>query len=184
LNEGRWPHLDGLVPLTKTFDPEVFVRGLAEWPDLDLQGKHPVLTSLLGDVFFAAQDGYWYLSTIDGSLTDRGPDRDALVCAISTPMKARISGCTELSPCRPTRRGVTITEQQVYVFAPHPVFTGRFDPELIIAMDLVIAMSVIAQALAQTDREKRPWRQLGDYRTTTHTLVGRAWPPAPPALHF
>jgi hypothetical protein len=48
------------------------------------------------------------------------------------------------------RRGVQLAEPQVYVFAPHPMFTGKFDLETITAMDFPVAISVIAQVMTKT----------------------------------
>lgn len=135
--------------LTKSFEPAVFVKALAEWDWVDFAGKVPILTSLFGDVFFAAPDGYWFLSTMDGTLTRPWADRGALVTALDTPQGQDewLLGGLAMSA---ERRGVHLAEPQVYVFAPHPVLTGKIDAETIVAMDFPIVMSVIAQSLAHS----------------------------------
>jgi hypothetical protein len=134
------------VILTKSFEPAVFAHALAEWTWVDLSNKTPVLASLFGDVFFAAPDGYWFLSTIEGTLTRPWASRDALVAALDSPegQDEWLLGGLAMSA---HQRGVQLVEPQVYVFAPHPVLTGKFEVETIMAMDFPIAMSVNAQIL-------------------------------------
>jgi hypothetical protein len=66
------------VLLTKVFSDEQFERALDSWEWIGLDEKKPVLASLFGDVFFASKDGWWFLDLIEGSLTHRWLDRDAL----------------------------------------------------------------------------------------------------------
>jgi len=57
------------VLLTKTFDGATYARALEDWSWLELKGKTPVLSSLFGDVFLQDSTGYWFLDTLDGSLS-------------------------------------------------------------------------------------------------------------------
>ena len=130
--------------LTKSFDSAVFVRALAPWWWLDTAGKTPVLSSLFGDVFFEATEGYWYLDVVEGTISREWPSRAALVAELDSEdgqdrwlMGALAIGAHE--------RGTVLAAEEVYVFAPPPILTGIFDVETIMAMDFPTAMAVAAQ---------------------------------------
>jgi hypothetical protein len=57
------------MELRKSFDAEQYAEGLESWSAIDFRGKSPVLTSLFGDLFFASEDGYWFLDVVTGELT-------------------------------------------------------------------------------------------------------------------
>ena len=132
--------------LTRIFDDEIFDRALGEWTWLDFTNKKPIMSSLFGDLFFVGPDGYWFLSIFDGRLTREWPNRDALVAALNSQSGADewLTGTLAMAA---DRRGVTLADGQVYAFAPHPVFTGKFDIGSIMALDLVVAHTVAGQAL-------------------------------------
>ena len=53
-----------------SFTPEQFAHGLESWQWASVGTKTPLFTSPFGDVFFRAEDGFfWWLDTIEGSLT-------------------------------------------------------------------------------------------------------------------
>jgi hypothetical protein len=52
------------MELTRSFSADQFARALESWDWADIQGKQPLFTSPFGDVFFQAQDGFWFRSRL------------------------------------------------------------------------------------------------------------------------
>lgn len=57
---------------------------LESWDWADIQGKQPLFTSPFGDVFFQAQDGFWFLDLLEGTLARPWSDADALQAELNT----------------------------------------------------------------------------------------------------
>jgi len=55
--------------VTKSFDQEAFAQALESWEWLGLRRKRPVLASLFGDVILQDTSGYWFLDTVEGTLS-------------------------------------------------------------------------------------------------------------------
>lgn len=55
--------------LTRTFGAERYRRALASWQWIGIGAREPLFTSPFGDVFFRAGDGYWWLDTLEATLT-------------------------------------------------------------------------------------------------------------------
>src|SRR2546430_2772235 len=70
--------------LTKRFPSEAFARALESWSWLDLAGKVPVLSSMFGDLFLQDPTGYWFLDSIEGSLSKVAADRAELQSILDT----------------------------------------------------------------------------------------------------
>ena len=47
---------------------EKLATALEAWTWLDLAGKRPILVTAFADVFFEADDGLWFLETLEGKL--------------------------------------------------------------------------------------------------------------------
>ena len=54
------------MELTRSFTADQFARALESWDRADIQGKQPLFTSPFGDMFFRAQDGFWFLDLLEG----------------------------------------------------------------------------------------------------------------------
>jgi hypothetical protein len=76
--------LNGGVDLTRSFTAEQFARALESWDWAGVQGKQPLFTSPFGDVFFQAQDGFWFLDLLEGTLTTPWPGADELRAELDT----------------------------------------------------------------------------------------------------
>ena len=72
------------MELTRSFTAGQFARALESWDWADIQNKQPVFTSPFGDVFFKAQDGFWFLDLLEGMLTRLWSDADALQAELNT----------------------------------------------------------------------------------------------------
>ena len=98
-----------------------------------------MLSSLFGDTFLQDQDGYWFLDTIERSLTPIFERREELQAALDTEegQDRFLLGGLALAA---ERRGVLLAANEVYTLAPHPIVGGPFDPANIMAMDFVVAL--------------------------------------------
>jgi hypothetical protein len=142
------------VPLTKVFRVDQYDAALESWQWVGLDGKRPVLSSLFGDVFLQAPDGYWFLDTVEGTLTHRWPDRDALQHELDTESgqdQYLLGGLAMAAD----RSGLTLGEDQVYDFVQPPILGGQFAVENMTTMDFVVALHIAGQLLRQV-RELPP----------------------------
>src|SRR4051812_1327070 len=73
------------VDLTRVFAAEQFSRGLESWGWIGIGEREPLFTSPFGDVFFGADDGFWWLDTLEGSLTRPWDDAEAMKADLGTP---------------------------------------------------------------------------------------------------
>src|SRR5438477_7560862 len=74
-----------VMKLTREFDAEQYVKATQAWQWLDLGGKTPLFASLFGDVFFRASGGFWWLDTLEGSLTRPWPTAAQMQAELNTP---------------------------------------------------------------------------------------------------
>lgn len=138
----------GVVLLTKSFSEDEFGRALDSWTWVDLQHKTPVLASLFGDVFFAAADGYWFLDSMEGTLTRVWAGREQLQADLDSEAgqdRYLLGGLAMAAE----RSGIALGRTQVYDFKVHPMLGGGFSVENITAVEFVVAMDVAGQLLRQ-----------------------------------
>src|SRR5687768_6761515 len=121
------------MELTKQFTAEQYAAALESWSWLaDLAGKTPRFASLFGDVFLESADGtWWFLSTFEGDLTPVWPDGAALTADLNTEEGQDRYLLGALAMAAFHRRGLQLTSDQVYAYAPPPVITGSFDVDQI-----------------------------------------------------
>jgi hypothetical protein len=133
-----------LVELTRAFTNEHYRRGLESWGWLDLAGKVPVFTSLFGDVFFRAADGFWLLDTIEGTLSRPWDSVEALRAELNTEdgQDQYLLGGLAMGA---DRRGVVLGAEQVYVFTPPPILGGGFELDNVGVLDFVVALDLAGQ---------------------------------------
>ncbi|NEA36814.1 hypothetical protein [Streptomyces sp. SID13031] len=108
--------------LTRAFTAEQYARGLESWRWLDLAGKAPVFASLFGDVFFRAPDGFWWLDTLEGTLSRPWVAADALQADLNTDdgQDQYLLGDLAMGA---DRRGMVLGAQ-VYCFTAPPILGG------------------------------------------------------------
>ena len=73
------------VRLIKWFLESDYRDGLESWTWLELGDKRPLFASLFGDVFFKAADSYWFLDTVEGTLTKEWRRNVDVEDALETP---------------------------------------------------------------------------------------------------
>jgi hypothetical protein len=70
--------------LTRNFSPEQFNRALESWDWVGTGDKNPMFTSPFGDVFFQAQNGLWWLGTLEATLTREWATAEEMPAALNT----------------------------------------------------------------------------------------------------
>jgi len=150
-----------VVLLTKVFSNGQFERALESWQWLDLSSKKPVLASLFGDVFFAAQDGWWYLSVLDGSLGRHWDDRDSLQVELDTENGQDLYLLGGLAIAA-AQRGLTLNDNEIYIYTVPPVVGGSLSADNIETIDFVAGLSVLGQ-LHRRVRDMPPGSQFAGF---------------------
>lgn len=115
----------------------------------------PILATVFGDVILQGPDAYWFLDTMQGCLTrewDSAGDLNAVLASPEGQDRYLLAGLA----FRADERGVARTPGQVYVFAPHPVLSGKFDVDTIMAMDLTVALSISSHVHQQVRATQSP----------------------------
>ncbi|MER7244440.1 hypothetical protein [Kribbella sp. NPDC000426] len=137
------------MELTRTFTTEQYTRALESWGFLDLGGKTPVFTSPFGDVFFQAADGFWWLDTLEGTLTRPWATADDLRAELNTEdgqdqyLLAGLAFGAE-------SRGVVPGPDQVYSFAHPPQLGGELGVGNVEVLDFVVSLHILGQIHTQT----------------------------------
>lgn len=132
------------MELTRSFTPEQFARGLEAWQWIGLGTKIPLFTSPFGDVFFRAEDGFWWLDTLEGSLARLWPNGIALKADLATASgqdRYLLAGLAFGAESR----GLTPDPRQVYGFKTPPVLGGALDVDNVETIDFVVGLHLAGQ---------------------------------------
>jgi hypothetical protein len=132
------------VDLTRTFEATQITRGLESWAWIGLGGKVPVFVSPFGDVFFRADDGFWWLDTLEGALHRPWITAEELNADLATAEgqdRYLLAGLAQGAE----RRGVVPTASQVYGFKIPPVLGGALDVDNVEVIDFVVAVHIAGQ---------------------------------------
>lgn len=134
------------MELTKQFSDEQYAVALESWSWLDLHGKAPRFTSLFGNVFLEDRDGvWWYLDTFEGELAPRWPNGAALAAELDTEEGQDHYLLGALAMAAFHRRGLRLSSDEIYAYAPPPVITGSFDVDEIRTFKFSVAVNVAGQ---------------------------------------
>ena len=132
------------MELTRSFTAGQFARALESWDWADIQGKQPLFTSPFGDVFFQAQDGFWFLDLLEGTLTRPWSGADALQAELGTAagqdryLMAGLAFAAE-------RQGIIPSARQVLSFKAAPVLGAAIAVENIEVMDFEVIVHITGQ---------------------------------------
>jgi hypothetical protein len=130
--------------LTRSFAAEQFARGLESWGWIGAADKVPVFASAFGDVFFRADDGFWYLDTLAGSLTRVWADAQALEADLATPSgrdRYLLAGLAFGAESR----GLIPDAGQVYNFKVPPVLGGALEVDNVETINFVVGLNIAGQ---------------------------------------
>lgn len=130
--------------LTTSFSAEQYAAGMESWTWLDFTGKRPIGASLFGDVFLAADDGCWFLDSLEGTLSRPWSDRAAMLADLSTPAGRTRYLFAELAVLA-VSRGLVLSEAQVYDFTQPPVLGGSMELDNLQVLDFVVALNLAGQ---------------------------------------
>lgn len=136
------------LALTRTFRPERYRDGLSSWRWLDLRGREPLFTSPFGDVFFRAPDGFWWLDTLEATLTRPWSTVDELRADLNSfegQDRYLMAGLAQSA----ARRGLLPGPDQVYDFKVPPVLGGAVDVDNLDVTDLVVSLNIAGQIHGQ-----------------------------------
>jgi hypothetical protein len=132
------------MELIKCFSSERYSRALEAWTWLGLEGKVPVFTSLLGDVFFQSETGFWFLDTVDGTITRAWATEDELrgsLRSVAGQDRYLLAGLAEAA----ARVLGALEAPQVYDFKTPPVLGGQIDVANLGRVDFVVSVNIAGQ---------------------------------------
>ncbi|MBP2354904.1 hypothetical protein JOF29_006014 [Kribbella aluminosa] len=136
------------MELTRTFTDTQYAHALESWTFLDLDGKVPVFTSPFGDVVFQAEDGFWWLDTLEGTLTRPWASAQELERELDTEdgqdqylLAGLVVGAAG--------EGVVPSGDQVYSFAHPPQLGGEIALGNLEVLDFVVSLNILGQIHTQ-----------------------------------
>jgi hypothetical protein len=132
------------VLLTRTFTPEQYAEATESWGWLDLAGKTPIFASPFGDVFYRADDGFWWLDTLEGTLTRPWRTPDELNSALNSDEGQDLYLLGALAMAA-QRAGLVAGPDQVYDFMISPVLGGPIEVGNIGVIDFVVGVNIAGQ---------------------------------------
>ncbi|MCU7728936.1 DUF1851 domain-containing protein [Actinoplanes sp. KI2] len=136
--------LTAAVQLTRTFTPEQYAMATESWAWLDLAGKTPIFASAFGDIFFRAADGFWWLDTVEGTLTRPWRTADELSAALNS-AEGKEQYLLRTLAAEAERAGLIPGPDQVYDFKVTPALGGSIDVSNIGVIDFVVGVNISGQ---------------------------------------
>lgn len=133
-----------VMRLTKQFDADAFARALESWAWVGVHGKVPILASLFGDVILQDQSGYWFLDTVEGTLSRPWQSRDAVQSTLDSNEgqdQYLLGGLAFAAHAS----GLVLADYEVYSFKVPPVLGGQFDVDNIEVTDFVVGVNLAGQ---------------------------------------
>jgi hypothetical protein len=133
------------VDLIRQFAPDQYAAALESWAWLDhLDGKNVVFASAFGDLFLHGADGFWFLDTVDGTLSRRWPDAQTLQSEIDTSAAQAEYLMRDVVEAA-SQAGLVPEPHQVLAFAVPPVLGGPLTVENLEVADFVVALNIAGQ---------------------------------------
>ncbi len=133
-----------VMRLTKGFEPEAFGSALESWGWIGVGAKVPVLASLFGDVILQDATGYWYLDTLEGSLSRTWATQGAIQSALASEEgqdRYLLAGLASAAH----DAGMALAAADVYSFTVPPVLGGQIELANVEVADFVVAVNIAGQ---------------------------------------
>ena len=152
---------DAVPDLTRTWSEEQYASALESWDFALRAATEPLqakFTSAFGSVFFASPSGaIWLLDILDGSLTRRWSDREALDSELASaegPDSVLMSTFVQMAE----RAGIVPGANQILDFTVAPALGGSFDVANIQCIDFVVGVNIAGQLHRQLLDKPAGWR--------------------------
>ncbi|WP_194852826.1 T6SS immunity protein Tdi1 domain-containing protein [Nocardia sp. SYP-A9097] len=139
------------MELIKWFTPEQFNDALSSWAWIGLDGKTPLFTSVFGDVFLGANDGVWWLDTIEGELTREWDSLDELEAELNTGAGQEKYLIAELALALEAG-GLLPGPGEIYDFSHPLVLGGELEVENVEVTDMSVSLNILGQIHDQVRR--------------------------------
>lgn len=134
-----------------------------------LPGLHdevPRLTSAFGDVFLQGEDGFWFLDTVEGTLTRRWTDGAALQSDINdreTQEQLLMPGLVAAAEAL----GIVPTDSEILTFKVPPVLGGSISVDNLEAADFIVTLDFAGQLHRQI-KDLPPGTSITDITVEKH----------------
>lgn len=135
------------VQLLRSFSPSAFAYGLSSWSWLPLDGKTPRFATTFGDVFLESLDGWWFLDTLEGTLTLRWLNAVELYDELDS-TQGREDILLEDVLLEALDLGMTLADDEVLAFWPHPAAGGRLSATSCAALRFELALNLAGKVHA------------------------------------
>ena len=132
------------VELTRRFTERQYAEATQSWHWLDLAGKTPLFTSAFGDIFFRAADGFWWLDTLEGTLTRPWRTAEHLQSELNTAEGQDQFLMTGLVHAA-AQEGLVPGDDQIYDLIVSPVLGGPIDVANVSVIDFVVGVNIAGQ---------------------------------------
>lgn len=153
--------------------PARIVQGLDAWQWLDMAGKRPWRVTAFGDVFLRADDGIWFLDTLEGKLQHVCRTEAELDRILSTDEGRDVylfAGLVDHAVAHGLKLGAT----QCYDFKVEPVVGGTVEFENVQVVDFAAALNLRGQIHEQV-KDTAAGTQNGKVEVDEPGKTGKPW---------
>ena len=148
----------------RRFSPELVSEALESWSFLDLVDKAPLFASPFGDLFFQADDGFWFLDAVGGDLSRRWATEQELSASLNSAQGQDEYLMLGLA-AQAEELGLRPSSSEVFGFRVPPVLGGAVDVGNVEVGDFVVTINLAGQIHAQV-RELPPGTQVNGITLT------------------
>jgi len=145
---GQIMRLDAGMDLIRNFSQDQFSSALESWDWIEIGEKTPVFTSPFGDVFFRAADGFWWLDTVEATLSRPWGTAEELKATLNTPEgqdRYLLAGLAVSAE----RHGIVPGPEQVYGYKIAPMLGGQTGLSNVQVIDFVVSINILGQLYRQ-----------------------------------
>ncbi|MGW2091254.1 hypothetical protein [Promicromonospora sukumoe] len=127
--------------LIREFAPDAYEFALSSWSWIGTGGKTPRFASCFGDMFLEAQDGWWFLDTVEGTLERRWNTMDDMFADLEGE-DGRAEYLLEETLNAALDQGMQLGEDEVFAFLPPPAVTGTMSVDSLAPLRFAIAANL------------------------------------------
>ncbi|GAA2232336.1 hypothetical protein GCM10010413_33540 [Promicromonospora sukumoe] len=127
--------------LIREFAPDAYEFALSSWSWIGTGGKTPRFASCFGDMFLEAQDGWWFLDTVEGTLERRWSTMDDMFADLEGE-DGRAEYLLEETLNAALDQGLRLGDDEVFAFLPPPAVTGTMSVNSLAPLRFAIAANL------------------------------------------